>query len=464
MPNHQRYQSPHFLGLTFWGQWVIAMFVLMAILYLLGVLKWGELEENHRLLAVLTVFCSVPIYTSLRVFDRRIGYFAVFRRLTLAWILLLAILAFLAFATKTGQTFSREVVLSWALLGFIGQSVAFVPLHSFSRRYHSRKRKNQKSLILGTGDLARKLAARIRREGSENMVGLVHHDDTLPTLEQSRYLILGGAIQLRALIQQYSIKKIYIALPAEQMGNIENVYIDLMDLQADVIWVPDFSTMMLLNQSVSEVAGIPAIHLNESPLTANPSAALLKAALDRTLAMLGILALSPLLLMVAVAVRLSSPGPVLFKQPRHGFNGQIFQMWKFRSMRLHNDSDVKQATRNDTRITPVGRFIRRTSIDELPQFFNVLFGNMSLVGPRPHAVAHNDYYSEKIQAYMNRHRIKPGITGLAQIRGARGETETLEKMERRVQLDLEYINNWSLWLDIKILLKTPLSLFSRNAY
>src|SRR5690606_10159618 len=282
--------------------------------------------------------------------------------------------------------------------------------------------------------------------------------------EQSRYLILGGAVQLRTLIQQHGIKKVYIALPAEEMGNIESVYIDLMDIQVDVIWVPDFSTMVLLNHSVSEVAGIPAIHLNESPLTANPSAALLKATLDRTLALLAIVALSPLLLVVAAAVKLSSPGPVLFKQPRHGFNGEVFQMWKFRSMRPHDDTVVKQATRHDPRITPVGRFIRRTSIDELPQLFNVLMGDMSLVGPRPHAVQHNDYYSEKIQAYMNRHRIKPGITGYAQINGLRGETDTLDKMERRVKLDLEYINSWSLWLDIKILLKTPLALFSRNAY
>src|SRR5690606_34288001 len=165
------------------------------------------------------------------------------------------------------------------------------------------------------------------------------------------------------------------------------------------------------------------------------------------LALLAIVVLSPLMLALAVAVKLSSPGPVLFAQPRHGWNGRVFQLLKFRSMRIHQDNGVTQATRHDNRITPVGRFIRRTSLDELPQFFNVLMGDMSLVGPRPHAVVHNDYYAQKIQAYMNRHRIKPGITGLAQINGARGETDTLDKMERRVQLDLDYINSWCLWLD-----------------
>jgi putative colanic acid biosynthesis UDP-glucose lipid carrier transferase len=171
-----------------------------------------------------------------------------------------------------------------------------------------------------------------------------------------------------------------------------------------------------------------------------------------------------LLLLFALLIKLTSPGPVIFKQDRHGWNGEVIKVWKFRSMRVHDDREVRQASRNDSRITPVGRFIRRTSIDELPQLFNVLQGHMALVGPRPHAVAHNDYYSGKIRAYMARHRIKPGITGLAQVNGCRGETETLEKMQQRVDIDLRYINNWSLWLDIKILFKTPFTLLSKDIY
>ena len=231
-----------------------------------------------------------------------------------------------------------------------------------------------------------------------------------------------------------------------------------------MVWIPDLQSLTLLNHSVSEIEGLPAIHLNESPHTAYPTAATTKALLDRAIALLAIFALSPLLLATAAAVKLSSPGPVLFKQKRHGWNGKIIKVWKFRSMRQHNDAQVKQASREDPRITRVGRFIRRTSIDELPQLFNVLQGHMSLVGPRPHAVAHNDYYTGKIDAYMARHRIKPGITGLAQISGCRGETETLDKMEKRVELDLAYINNWSLWLDIKILVKTPFTLLSKDIY
>jgi putative colanic acid biosynthesis UDP-glucose lipid carrier transferase len=179
---------------------------------------------------------------------------------------------------------------------------------------------------------------------------------------------------------------------------------------------------------------------------------------------LAIIVFSPLLLAIAIAVKLSSPGPIIFKQQRHGWNGKIINVWKFRSMRVHDDQHVQQASRQDSRITAVGRFIRRTSIDELPQLFNVLQGHMALVGPRPHAVAHNDYYTGKISAYMARHRIKPGITGLAQISGCRGETETIDKMQKRVEIDLAYINNWSLWLDIKILIKTPFTLLSKDIY
>src|SRR5690606_28078987 len=304
--------------------------------------------------------------------------------------------------------YSREVVLKWGALGYLAQCLMFVPLHALSCSYHRHRQQNQKTLIVGSGDLAQLLAEQLSKSQTEALVGLVHHNDNPPD-PNSLFPTTGGIVHLRNLISQHDVQKSYIALPVDEMGNIDALYVDLMDINVDVLWVPDTTSMLLLNHSVSKVAGIPVIHLNESPLTANPSAALLKSALDRVLALLAIVVLSPLMLALAVAVKLSSPGPVLFKQPRHGWNGRVFQMLKFRSMRIHQDNGVTQATRHDNRITPVGRFIRRTSLDELPQFFNVLMGDMSLVGPRPHAVVHNDYYAQKIQAYMNRHRIKPGI-------------------------------------------------------
>jgi len=184
------------------------------------------------------------------------------------------------------------------------------------------------------------------------------------------------------------------------------------------------------------------------------------------LSIVALILLAPVMIIAAIAVKLTSKGPVFFRQERHGLDGKIIQVLKFRSMKLHEEKEgeVTQAKKHDPRLTKVGAFLRKTSIDELPQLFNVLQGDMSLVGPRPHAKAHNAFYSDKISAYMSRHRIPPGITGLAQINGCRGETETLEKMERRVVYDLEYINNWSIWLDITILFKTVFTLFSKNAY
>ena len=189
--------------------------------------------------------------------------------------------------------------------------------------------------------------------------------------------------------------------------------------------------------------------------------------MDKSISLAAIIALSPLLISLAIAVRLSSPGPIIFKQVRDGWDGSKFHVFKFRSMYQHEAKTVvEQAKRNDSRVTPVGAFIRRTSLDELPQLFNVLNGSMSLVGPRPHAESHNVYYSDKVNAYLARHRIKPGITGLAQINGCRGETENIEDMEKRVEYDLAYISNWSPLLDLKILIATPMRLISKagNAY
>ncbi|MCC6076904.1 undecaprenyl-phosphate glucose phosphotransferase [Pseudomonas sp. GCM10022188] len=450
-------------GLTFWGQWLVASGLITLLLCALTTLKTGELGTQYRVLAVFALLGSVPAYSLLRVYHKQHSYLTGLTRLFCGWLLLLAGLTVIAFVTKTSELFSREVTLTWAVLGFALQAASYLPLQHVSRHYHRKLQTERTSLIVGTGDLALELADKLVRQQHEPVLGLVA-PDTAELPSNSLYPILGGIEHLRALIAEHSIRRLYIALPLAEAEQIEGLYIDLLDASVDVIWIPDLASLMLLNHSVSDIGGLPAIHLNESPLTAYPTAAFTKAAMDRVVALLALIALSPLMLTIAWLVKRSSPGPVIFKQQRHGWNGQIIEVWKFRSMRMHDDQVVKQATRNDDRITPIGRFIRRTSIDELPQFINVLQGRMSLVGPRPHAVAHNDYYTGKIDAYMARHRIKPGITGLAQVSGCRGETETLDKMEKRVELDLAYINNWSVWLDIKILIKTPFTLLSKDIY
>jgi putative colanic acid biosynthesis UDP-glucose lipid carrier transferase len=238
----------------------------------------------------------------------------------------------------------------------------------------------------------------------------------------------------------------------------------LLNENVNIHWAPNIFALNLINHSVKELAGIPILTLSETPLIGTHL--LLKTIEDRVLSLFLLVLVSPLMLITAILIKTESPGPAFFRQERTGWDGKNFKIWKFRSMKLHTEEDgvVRQATREDPRITRVGRFIRRTSIDELPQLFNVLAGQMSLVGPRPHALEHNIEYSKHIEAYLARHRIKPGITGLAQIRGFRGETKELEQMEKRVKYDLEYINNWSLWLDLSILARTPFSLKSDNAF
>jgi len=451
-------------SLTFWVQWVVGMGLAMSLLFFLTSAVYGEAGFLYRLLGLLTLLGSVPIYATLRVYQRTHGFTSGIARLLAGWCCLMGAAFFMALITHTAAMYDQQLLMYWAFIGFFPQAVSFVILHWVAQIIYQRGRTNRTALIIGTDDDAYQFADILVKQRGEPLKGMVIASDSWEEQKKGRYPILGSVSGLRDIIKKSEIKRVYIYLPFESIDQVEGLYIDLMDANVDVVWVPDFRKLILLNHSIREIGGLAAIHLNESPLTADPTGAFLKSVMDKTLALMGLIILSPILIVTAIAVKFSSPGPIIFKQPRHGWNGEIIKVWKFRSMRVHADKTVKQAQKDDPRVTKIGRFIRRTSIDELPQLFNVLFGEMSLVGPRPHAVAHNDYYSNKINAYMSRHRIKPGITGLAQISGARGETETIEKMQRRVELDLDYINNWSVWLDIKILIKTPFTLFSKNIY
>lgn len=456
-------QMAHRRGLTFWGQWLCALSLVNLLLMLLVYWRVGSLTSEYRVLMILTILGSVPIYSVMQVYHKRHGLLAGLGRLLAGWLILLAVLITIAFITQTSAIFSRQVIIVWAVLGYLIQAASFLPLH-YIARLHSHKLSNERrSVIIGTCPTAHKLARKLCKPNRIPVLGFIAAaDNTGPA--PSILPLLGHVDEIREIISRLVVRRVYVVLPMAQAATIEALYIDLLDMNVDVVWIPDFGSMVLLNQSISEIERMPAFYLNESLISSHPGSLLCKDLFERSLAAVAIILLSPLLLVVAAAVKLSSPGPVLFKQNRHGCNAEVIKVWKFRSMRLHDDSEVRQATREDDRITPLGRFLRRSSIDELPQLFNVVFGEMALVGPRPHAVTHNIYYTGKVRAYMARHRLKPGITGLAQITGHRGETETLEKMQQRVAQDLNYINQWSLWLDIKILVKTPFTLFSKNIY
>lgn len=456
-------RRPSLRSATFWTQWLLGSALMTGLLLVLAQQHTGEIDPHYRYWAALAVLGSLPVYSLLEVYHKHQSCLRGLVRLLGAWLMLLVGLVGVGFISQNNRYFSREVFLLWAGLGFVVQAVAYPPLHLLSRRHWRRQEAQCNTLIVGCDRVALDLVRKLKHQAQAPLLGLVStRANAVPY--DGRCEVIGTVKDLPALIRRHAIRRLYIAVPLSEANQVRALHIDLLDANVDVIWVPDLYSLTLLNHSISDMDGMPAIHLNESPLTTHPTAALTKTILDRCLAALGIVVLSPLLIATAIAVKCSSPGPVIFKQLRHGWNGKFIEVWKFRSMRVHDGTHVHQATRADPRITRVGRFIRRASIDELPQLFNVLRGDMSLVGPRPHAIAHNDYYTGKIVAYLARHRIKPGITGLAQIRGCRGETETLDKMQRRVEVDLEYINNWSLGLDLKILVKTPFSLFSKDVY
>jgi putative colanic acid biosynthesis UDP-glucose lipid carrier transferase len=275
---------------------------------------------------------------------------------------------------------------------------------------------------------------------------------------------LGKLDELLALARKGQVDLVYVALPLRAESRISDIVRRLADSTASVYVVADFLVFDLVHAQWSNVQGLPVVSVFESPFYGVNG--WLKRFEDIVLGSLILMLISPAMLLIALGVKLSSPGPVFFRQRRYGLNGEEIRVLKFRTMTVLEDGpDVKQATKGDQRITRFGAFLRRTSLDELPQFINVLSGEMSIVGPRPHAVAHNEMYRRMIHGYMLRHKVKPGITGWAQVNGWRGETDTLDKMEQRINHDLHYIRNWGLLFDIKIILKTVFGTGTRqNAY
>jgi putative colanic acid biosysnthesis UDP-glucose lipid carrier transferase len=453
--------------LVVWAQRLLNVAAVVVPLLLLAEWRDAEVKDNYRYMAVVAVLLMLVIYQSTGVYRRFSGPLEGVQQLARAWGVLVMALGVVAFFTKTAEEFSRTVLLLWVVIAFALQAFSYLVVLAVFKRIQGRSERLP-SLLLGTGQLAAHLARSINRNPwlPDRICGVLsEHAGDNSHWNVPGVPVLGTTAQVVEVVRSMGIRRVYVALPLRLTHHVDQVQGLLFDCNVDVIWAPDIFSLNLLNHSVREVAGVPLVTLSETPLISG-GRAFLKTLMDRILAALALLALSPVMLLTALAIRMESDGPVFFRQPRHGWDGREFQVLKFRSMVVHQESGgiVTQAQKHDPRITRVGRFIRRTSIDELPQLFNVLEGSMSLVGPRPHAIAHNEFYSDKVNAYLARHRIKPGMTGLAQIRGHRGETDSVDKMRMRVESDLEYINNWSPWLDLKILMLTPLALFSRNAY
>jgi putative colanic acid biosynthesis UDP-glucose lipid carrier transferase len=304
-----------------------------------------------------------------------------------------------------------------------------------------------------------------RRESDR--VELASHDvstESLPT-ELEGVPVERDFDRMVRFVRTRGIRELWLALPISHERTIHRFVMEFRNEFVNIRFIPDVRSLSLFTQPVVDLLGVPAINLAASPIT--DVRVLPKFVFDRLFALGALAALAPLMLVIAAMVKLSSPGPVFFRQKRKGIDGHQFEIYKFRSMKVHAETTgkVTQATRGDPRITAVGAFLRRTSLDELPQFINVLKGEMSVVGPRPHALEHDDIYKDLVKGYMHRYRIKPGITGWAQINGYRGETDRIEKMMGRVKLDLYYMQHWTFWLDIKIVVLTLWKGFvGHNAY
>jgi putative colanic acid biosysnthesis UDP-glucose lipid carrier transferase len=379
------------------------------------------------------------------------------------WLGVLGLLWLLAWASGSLALFDTRVVLAWAVLTPLLMLLAQLFLPRLLNGLLGQKRM---AVVAGGGDLAHRLAASIDSSPYLGVYLAGCFDDRAPSRLNSSAAkcILGGLEDLPVYARRHRTDIIYITLPMISQPRIARLLDELRDTTASVYFVPDIFVYDLIQARMASIGGMPVLGICETPF--HNFNGLLKRASDLILASLILLLIAPLLLLIGIAIKLDSPGPVLFRQRRYGLDGMEIVVYKFRSMRVCEDgATVRQATRNDSRVTRLGGFLRASSLDELPQFINVLQGRMSIVGPRPHAVAHNELYRKQIKGYMIRHKVRPGITGWAQVNGQRGETDTLEKMQARIDYDLAYLRNWSLRLDLLIILKTiGVVLRRQNAY
>jgi len=384
------------------------------------------------------------------------------------WCLACGVLGALAIASGRLATLPHLLLGVWFLATALLLVLHHGLLRTAQRSFWLRGMHTRNCAIVGITDLGIQLAQNILDTPELGLKLAGYYDDRpperSPPLPPGLKRRIGDVEDLVADARAGFIDRIYITFPMRAEDRIRGVLARLADTTASVYIVPDFFVFQMLHSRWTDIGGLPAVSVFENPLYGVDG--IFKRIFDLLVAGLLLLGLTVPMALVALAIKLTSRGPVFFRQRRYGLDGQEILVWKFRSMTVcDNGHTIAQATKNDSRVTPLGAILRRTSLDELPQLFNVIGGSMSLVGPRPHAAAHNEQYRKMIEGYMLRHKVKPGITGLAQIRGWRGETDTLEKMQRRVECDHEYIREWSLWLDVKILLSTPFIVLKRqNAY
>lgn len=436
-----------------------------------GTNTWTDKYTIMAISAVALFYVAARInnlYQSYRIS----GMLREIQPLAAAWVLTISGLLLLGYALKVTHEMSRVVLGMWAVLTPMMLFAWRQIVRGLLKSLRIKGRNTRSAVIVGANENGKALARNILSMPWMGLTlkGFVSNEHTgMLALgpgadDQATIEVLGDLDALFTLAAEKQVDVVYIAIPTYDRELINTILTELGDTTASIYLVPDFYTAEIMQGDWVTVGDTPTVSVIDNATQGLDS--WVKKVEDLVIASIAVTLFAIPMALIAVGVKLSSQGPVLYKQRRYGINGKPIMVWKFRSMTVvESDSEFVQAKKDDARVTPFGGLLRKTSLDELPQFFNVLTGEMSVVGPRPHAVAHNEEFRKKINGYMLRHKAKPGITGLAQVNGLRGETDTEDKMEQRVKYDVEYINNWSIWLDLEIILRTPKQLFvGENAF
>lgn len=446
-------------------QRVLDPLIVMGTLYLASLFFDEPFSGYSLVLMILAFFISSAVYQHIDPYRTwRSGRMLAYARDTVfGWCVTIAVLYFLGSSSGLKYYYDDRVLLAWV----VGVPLILLGSHIAVRQACGQPGKASKevrsAIVVGANDLGVRFA-RVCAE-HPNLYMQVHGyfddrgDGRIPA--RLNHPMLGKMGDIVAYVRKHNIKMIFISQPISAQPRIRKLIDELQDTTASVYFLPDVYIFDLMQARFDNVGGMPVIAIRETPFMGLNS--MVKRASDIVIGAAILVTLAPLMLVIALAVRLSSPGPIIFRQRRYGLYGEEIMVYKFRSMTvMENGDNVPQARKDDQRVTRIGAFLRRSSLDELPQFINVLQGRMSIVGPRPHAVAHNEQYRKLIKGYMLRHKVKPGITGWAQVNGLRGETATLDRMEARIQHDLDYLRNWSLWLDLWIILRTVKVVLTRQ--
>jgi putative colanic acid biosynthesis UDP-glucose lipid carrier transferase len=446
---------------------IVDVILLIASFFVVSTAYQVPFNKDYLLLLTFTIAVFLFFAESAQLYKKlRLGKFPQRAMVVFAVISLSFLSVTLAlFLIQEGGNFSRFIVLSWFIMSLFSLITWRYIYRKIKQKLYKQGVNLRKVAIIGLTPTGKSLLNQIKQYPEMGLDFVGFFDDRTPERLQGDLSNLKGSVEdALAIAQAGELDSVYICIPLTAESRIAHIIHKLSDSTVNVFMVPDFLLNTIMHGNISNLGNMDTISIFESPITGSQE--FYKRAFDILFSLSVLVILSPVYLIISILVKITSSGPVVFKQARYGLNGEQIGVYKFRSMKVMENADkVVQATKNDSRITPIGSFLRRTSLDELPQFFNVLLGDMSVVGPRPHAVAHNEEYRSKIDYYMLRHKVKPGITGWAQVNGWRGETDTLDKMEKRVEYDLQYIRNWSLWWDIKIIFLTVFKGFiNKNAY